>query len=72
MRYVDGSSWSLVREDGELILESSVTIGGETFAVRVPCGDGRYLAQRVHELIIAPAIAFRPLDPPEIVNPNDF
>lgn len=63
MRYINGHTWCLMREDGEFILESSFMLDGQSYSVRVPIQDGRYLAQRVHELIIAPRIGARQADP---------
>jgi len=62
MRSVEGKSWALHHEEGEFYIEVSCVIDGEAFAVRTPCGDGRYLAEIVVERIVAPAIASRPLD----------
>jgi hypothetical protein len=50
------------REEGEFFVKVTFHMDGETYCVRAPLGDGRYHAERVHKLIVAPAIAPRPLD----------
>lgn len=54
---------TLTVEEGELVVKVTCQIDGVTYQVTSPAGDGRYLASRVHELIVGPAIAPRPLDP---------
>lgn len=54
---------SMTFEEGEVMVKVTCQIDGETFLIHSPAGDGRYLASRVHELIVGPAIAPRPLDP---------
>jgi hypothetical protein len=53
---------TLRRADGELVITTTFELDGETYSVSAPIGDGRYHAQRVHELIIAPALGRHPLD----------
>jgi hypothetical protein len=50
---------SLHREEGEFYLHCAFQYGGESYLLRVPLGDGRYHAERVMQLIVAPAIAPR-------------
>tara|TARA_R110000822_G_scaffold27790_3_gene82681 strand:+ start:3974 stop:4225 length:252 start_codon:yes stop_codon:yes gene_type:complete len=49
-------------EEGEFYLLASATIDGESHSIRVPLGDGRYLAEQVMEKIVGPAISPRVLD----------
>ncbi len=53
----------LLHDEGQFWVEMLVPIGAQMLSVRAPVGDGRYLAERVHQMIVAPAIAPRPLDP---------
>lgn len=55
MTLIEGRAWTLRKDDDGLWLIITFD-GGE---VRVSVGDGRYLAQRVHELVVGPAIALR-------------
>jgi len=54
---------ALKYEAGEWFIFTSVHLEGESYSVRVPLGDGRYLAERVMSLIVCPAIGPRALDP---------
>lgn len=54
---------SLRITNGELCIVTTFNLNGETYMVSASLGDGRYHAERVFELIIAPAIARRPTDP---------
>lgn len=53
---------TLRRVDGELVISVTFDLDGKTYSVSAPIGDGRYHAQRVHELIIGPALGYHPLD----------
>lgn len=55
---------TLQRTDGELTITIAFEFEGEAYSVTAPMGDGRYHAQRVHDLIISPALGWRPNDPP--------
>lgn len=57
---------TLRRVDGELVITTTFNLDGQTYSVSAPIGDGRYHAQRVHELVIGPALGRRPLDGPPI------
>lgn len=53
---------AIVREEGEFWVTVTFNLDGQTYCIRSPIGDGRYHAERVHKLIVAPAIAPRSLD----------
>lgn len=53
---------TLRRVDGELVIITTFEMDGQTYSVSAPIGNGRYHAQRVHELVIAPALGVHPLD----------
>jgi hypothetical protein len=73
MRTVDANPGATIRwEEGEFYFHASATIDGESLAIRVPLGDGRYHAQIVVERIVLPAIAWRPLDQAPEPAPVDF
>jgi hypothetical protein len=56
---------------GELVITTAFDLDGKSYSVSAPIGDGRYHAQRVHELIIAPALGRHPLDGREPFAPVD-
>lgn len=53
---------TLTLQEGEFYITTTFNLDGTTYAVRAPIGDGRYHAERVMDLIVAPAISPRPLD----------
>lgn len=53
VRWQEGELWVFVSFTGP---------DGESYMVRAPAGDGRYLAERVFALVVAPAISPRALD----------
>lgn len=56
----------LMRLDGEWWLEIAFNIDGEGYSVLAPIGDGRYHAEQVLKLVVMPAVAPKPLDPPMV------
>lgn len=63
---------TLRRVDGELVITTTFNMDGQTYSVSAPIGDGRYHAQRVHELVIGPALGWRALDGKRPIAPVDF
>lgn len=55
---------TIKREEDEFYAYASVHVDGESLSIRIPLGDGRYLAQIVHDRIVCPAIAPRITDQP--------
>lgn len=53
---------TLRRVDDELVITTTFELDGQTYSVSAPIGDGRYHAQRVHDLVIGPALGRHPLD----------
>ena len=64
MRTVDAlPGLTITFEEGEFYAFATANLGGESYSVRIPLGDGRYHVEQVMARIVAPAIAPRPLDP---------
>lgn len=60
------------RVDGELVITTTFNLDGQTYSVSAPIGDGRWHAERVHELVIGPALGWRPADGRPPVAPVDI
>lgn len=62
---------TLHRIAGELVITTSFELDGQSYSVSAPIGDGRYHAQRVHDLVIGPALGRHALDGPPFAPVDD-